>query len=102
MDLEPPRLQDALEARANERKVRDREAPDHILALARRQRDFLQALELQQRSGDARDRIAREQEQRRLSVDRTFIVSLDRHLDRAIGSDDGRRAAKIAERKAAV
>ena len=102
MDLEPPRLQDALEALANERKVLNREAPHHIPALSGLEIDLLHALELQQRPRDARDRIAHEQEQRRLSVDRTFIMSLDRHLDRAIGSDDGRRAAKIAERKAAV
>ena len=74
MDLEPPRLQDALEALANERQILDREPPRHILALSGRKNDLLHPLKLQQRPSDARDWIAHEQEQRRLSVDRALVM----------------------------
>jgi hypothetical protein len=80
MDLEPPRLEDAIEALANERKILYREPPRHFLALSARESGLLDPLKLQQRPSDARDWIAYEQEQCRLAVDSALVMDSDCRL----------------------
>ena len=74
MDLEPPRLQNAIEVLADERQILDRKPPRHSLALSGRENGLLHPLKLQQRPSDARDGIAHEQEQRRLPVHQALVM----------------------------
>src|SRR5271168_2404735 len=81
MDLKPPRLQDGIQIRANERKVVGRKPPRHLPALSTGQDDLAYALQLQERRRDAGNHIVYEQEQRRFAVDPAVVVDRYRDFD---------------------
>src|ERR1700727_3653912 len=83
-DLEPPRLQNAIEVLADEGQILDRKPPRHNLALTGRENGLLHPLKLQEWLSDARDGIAHEQEQRGLPIHPALVINCQRHLEAVI------------------
>src|SRR5579871_1205745 len=102
VDPEPARLQDAILVEADEIEIVDREAPRRLPVLPGLEDDLLHALEREQRRGDARDELVREQEQRRFAVNVAAVRDRDGDLDGLGRLRRARVAGQIGEREAAV
>jgi hypothetical protein len=81
MDLKLPRLQDWFETWTDELQIVRGEPPGHLSAFARRKDDLTNALQLQQRTGDAGYDVANEQEERRLAFNVAIVGDIDGCLD---------------------
>src|SRR6516162_2500342 len=102
MDLEPTGLQDRLELRTDVGERGNRQSPVDTPALTGPKGYSLHTFELQQRSGDAGERIAHEQKQDGLAVDGALVVHEDGHLDTVGHSDNGWGAAQAMQPEGAV